>query len=136
VPYQLVSARDRPLVIAVGNDAQWVACAHALGAQAMADDPSLATNAGRVAARERVVETMRARICEETSDYWIARLDRAGVPCGIVRTVLESLRELDASPRTGVPPSVPGEVRLPPPGLDEHGAEIRALGWRAFGEHR
>jgi crotonobetainyl-CoA:carnitine CoA-transferase CaiB-like acyl-CoA transferase len=136
VPYQLFEARDRLLVIAVGNDAQWIACARALGADALADDPSLATNAGRAAARERVVQVLRERIREQPSDYWIARLDRARVPCGVVRTVLESLRDIDASPLTGVPPSVPGEVRLSPPMLDEHGAEIRARGWRAFGERR
>ncbi|HEU4628816.1 MAG TPA: CoA transferase, partial [Gemmatimonadaceae bacterium] len=30
VPYQLFRAADRPLVVAVGNDAQWAACARAL----------------------------------------------------------------------------------------------------------
>jgi Predicted acyl-CoA transferases/carnitine dehydratase len=31
VPYQLFEASDRALVIAVGNDTQWLACANALG---------------------------------------------------------------------------------------------------------
>ena len=51
------------------------------------------------------------------------------MPCGVVRTVLESLRDIECSAATGVAPSVPGSVRLPPPKLDEHGAEIRARGW-------
>ncbi|MBK5188965.1 MAG: hypothetical protein JJD97_12035 [Gemmatimonadaceae bacterium] len=49
-----------------------------------------------------------------------------------MRTVLESLRDVDCSALTGVAPSVPGSVRLPPPKLDEHGAEIRARRWAAF----
>lgn len=132
VPYQLFNARDRPIVIAVGNDAQWVACAGVLAIPALADDASLRTNAGRVAARSRVIAAMAERVREQTSDYWLTRLDRAGVPSGVVRTVLESLRDLDCSPRTGVPPSVPGSIRMPPPALDEHGAEIRARKWDAF----
>jgi hypothetical protein len=36
----------------------------------------------------------------------------------------------------GVAPSVPGSVRLPPPRLDEHGAEIRARGWDSFNAQR
>lgn len=136
VPYQLFDARDRPLVIAVGNDAQWQACAAVLAVPALANDSSLRTNAGRVAARARIVSMMGERLREQTSEYWLARLDRAGVPCGLVRPVLESLRDLDCSAQTGVPPSVPGTVRMPPPALDEHGAEIRARKWDAFVEHR
>jgi hypothetical protein len=49
-----------------------------------------------------------------------------------VKTVLETLREVEASPLTGVAPSVPGSVRRPPPRLDEHGALVRAQGWGAF----
>src|SRR5206468_734562 len=44
VPYQLFHAADRPLVIAVGSDAQWRACAVALGLPTLAADPRLATN--------------------------------------------------------------------------------------------
>lgn len=132
VPYQLFEAADRPLVIAVGNDAQWSACARALGLIALGGDPRLATNAGRIAERGRVIATMTARIAERTAAQWIALLDAGGVPCGVVRTVLESLRGIDASAQTGVAPSVPGTIRMAPPKLDEHGAEIRARGWETF----
>jgi hypothetical protein len=49
-----------------------------------------------------------------------------------VKSVLETLREEPASALTGVAPSVPGSVRLPPPTLDEHGAAVRDLGWAVF----
>ena len=132
VPYQLFNASDRPLVIAVGNDAQWRACARALALDDIANDPRLRTNAGRIAERERVIAALSVRIAEHAAAHWIALLDAAGVPCGVVRTVLESLRDVDCSAQTGVAPSVPGTVRMPPPKLDEHGAEIRARGWAAF----
>jgi crotonobetainyl-CoA:carnitine CoA-transferase CaiB-like acyl-CoA transferase len=136
VPYQLFEASDRPLVIAVGSDAQWSACARALGLHAMSDDPRLRANAGRVAERGRLIATMSARIAERTASHWISLLDAVGVPCGVVRTVLESLRDVECSAQTGIAPSVPGSVRMPPPGLDEHGASIRKLRWSAFAEPR
>jgi len=68
-----------------------------------------------------------------TSDEVLKRLSEQNVPCGVVRSVLEALRDVEASPLTGIAPSVPGTVRLPPPKLDEHGSEIRRNGWNVFG---
>ena len=132
VPYELFEAADRPIVIAVGSDAQWRACARALGLDALAADVALATNAGRVAERARVVEAIAERVRSAPAGEWIARLERAGVPCGRVRSVLEALGDVEASPGSGVAPSIPGSVRLSPPALDEHGADVRTKGWGAF----
>jgi crotonobetainyl-CoA:carnitine CoA-transferase CaiB-like acyl-CoA transferase len=129
VPYQLFHAADRPLIVAVGSDAQWRACARALDLDELAGDESLFTNAGRVASRDQVVATMSDALRRNDAAHWIARLDAAGVPCGVVKTVLESVVEAGGSPDFGIPPSIPGTVRLLPPRLDEHGAEIRAGGW-------
>jgi crotonobetainyl-CoA:carnitine CoA-transferase CaiB-like acyl-CoA transferase len=132
VPYQLFDAADRPFVVAVGSDGQWRACAGALGLDRLADDPTLETNAGRVKNRDRIVAALSERVREMGAQHWIDRLQSVGVPCGLVRSVAEALAFVGASPLSGVPPSVPGNVRLPPPKLDEHGRSIRALGWRAF----
>lgn len=132
VPYQLFDAADRPFVIAVGSDEQWRACAKALGLRDLDADPTYATNAGRVRNREQLVERISRRVREETAQYWIDSLEASGVACGLVRSVAETLSETNASPRTGVPSSVSGDVRMPPPKLDEHGEELKSLGWRTF----
>jgi crotonobetainyl-CoA:carnitine CoA-transferase CaiB-like acyl-CoA transferase len=134
VPYQLFRASDRALVVAVGNDAQWQGCARALALPDLAADPRLATNAGRLAHRAELVGRLAQRLAERPAAEWRQRLEAAGVPTGEVRTVLETLQEVEASPLTGVAPSVPGEVRYPPPRLDEHGERVRARGWAAFGQ--
>jgi crotonobetainyl-CoA:carnitine CoA-transferase CaiB-like acyl-CoA transferase len=133
VPYQLFEAADRPLVIAVGSDGQWRACASALGLEDLGNDDALSTNADRVRNRERVVSAIARRVREMGARYWIDRLEAAGVACGLVLTVAEALEQTNADRRTGIAPSVPGTVRTPPPRLDEHGESIRTLGWRAFG---
>lgn len=136
VPYQLFDAADRPMVVAVGSDAQWSRCALALDLPELAADPGLVANAGRVRHRSRVVTAVASRLAERAAAAWVALLSDAGVPCGVVKGVLETLSEVECSPLTGIAPSVPGSVRLPPPLLDEHGDEIRRLGWTTFGPAR
>lgn len=133
VPYQLFSAKDRPIVVAVGNDPQWIACANALGLAHLATDPSLRTNRGRLSRRSEVVEAIQRSIGSRTADHCMRLLAEAGVPCGIVKSVLEAIADAGtASALTGMPSAIGGERRLPPPRLDEHGAEVRAKGWRVF----
>src|SRR5262249_5066935 len=95
VPYQLFPTADRPIVIAVGSDAQWRACARAIGLDALADDPLLATNPGRLAHRDRVVREFSRRLTAQPATFWRARLDDAEVPNGVVQSVLDALAEVD-----------------------------------------
>jgi crotonobetainyl-CoA:carnitine CoA-transferase CaiB-like acyl-CoA transferase len=133
VPYQLFRASDREIVIAVGTDKQWKECAREVQLHSLADDEALATNAGRLAQRARIVEAFAAVLERRTAAEWIAALRKRDVPCGLVRGILDVIRDTsDASPITGMPSSVGGNVRLPPPRLDEHGALIRQHGWAAF----
>ncbi len=134
VPYQLFQTADRPIVLAVGSEAQWVACCRVLERAALASDPRFATNAGRVRERARVVSALADALRARPAAEWLARFAAAGVPAGIVRLVSEALADVVADPLTGVAPLPPGSVRLPPPGLDQHGELIRRRGWQAFDE--
>jgi crotonobetainyl-CoA:carnitine CoA-transferase CaiB-like acyl-CoA transferase len=132
VPYQLFHAADAPIVIAVGSDSQWIACANALDLQSLVAADELRSNPGRVKNRERIVDAMEAKLGAASAAHWTQRLKEAGVPSGLVRTVGDALASVNASARTGVSSSVAGSVRMPPPTLDEHGAELREMGWKAF----
>ena len=134
VPYQLFEAKDRAMVLAVGNDAQWLACARAIDRLDLAADARYATNAGRVEHREELVATLGETLRTRSADDWLERLARHGVPAGVVRRVSEALADVQSDARTGIAPLPPGTVRLPPPRLDQHGALVRARGWRAFDE--
>ena len=133
VPYQLFQASDRAIVIAVGSDAQWSACATSLGLAELARDARLAANTGRLEHRASVVDAIQRLIRGRPAAHWIDALERAGVPCGIVKTVTEAIRESRAaSPLTGMPSSMGGSARLSPPRFNEHGDVIRRHGWDAF----
>ncbi len=132
VPYQLFATADRPIVIAVGNDAQWRACCEALGRADLAAEPAYATNAGRVRAREPVVAAVAETLAGRSSGEWLERLARHRVPAGVVRQVSEALRDLPADPVSGISPQPPASVRRRPPRLDQHGEAVRRRGWEAF----
>ena len=132
VPYQAFHAADQPIVIAVGSDSQWASLLKVLGLDDLAKDRALDRNPGRLAARERVVERIEAVVRTKPAAHWMSELQRAGVPSGIVKSVLQALEDTDASAIMGMPSSVGGEWRSPPPALDEHGALIRERGWAAF----
>ena len=132
VPYQLFAAADRAFVIAVGSDSQWLSACSALGLDALSADQELRSNAGRLAHRARVVQTIADQVRTQPADVWMRRLDAARVPYGLVRTVREALTDGKVSPKTGVPPSTGGVVRYAPPDLDEHGALIRRYHWSVF----
>ena len=133
VPYQLFQAADRPIVIAVGTDGQWRACADVMGLTHLARDARMEANAGRIAHRDVVVTGMAEVIATRPARHWMGELGARGIPCGLVKSVVEAIADAaSASPITGMPSSVGGAARLPPPRLDEHGRRLRERGWAAF----
>jgi crotonobetainyl-CoA:carnitine CoA-transferase CaiB-like acyl-CoA transferase len=132
VPYQAFHAADQPIVIAVGSDSQWASLVKALGLLDFADDRSLDRNPGRLAARDKVVARIEEVVRTQPAAHWMAALEKAGVPSGIVKSVLQALEDTTGSPVMGMPSSVGGAWRSAPPKLDEHGAAIRAQGWGVF----
>jgi crotonobetainyl-CoA:carnitine CoA-transferase CaiB-like acyl-CoA transferase len=132
VPYQLFEAADRPFILAVGNDSQWLGCCRALERPDLAADSRLLRNAGRVEHREELIRSLSETLRTRTAADWLERLESCGVPAGIVRRVTEALAEVRADAKTGIAPLAPGAVRLPPPRLDQHGPLVRELGWGAF----
>lgn len=134
VPYELFRASDRDVVIAVGSDQQWQGCCRALGLSGLASDATLASNAGRLADRSRVVSAVATAVSKLTAAECTERLSRYQVPNGVIRLVQEVIGGTSASPLTGLPPAVPGRVRFRPPHLGEHGPLVRSQGWKAFME--
>jgi crotonobetainyl-CoA:carnitine CoA-transferase CaiB-like acyl-CoA transferase len=115
-PYELYETGEGRLALAVGNDRQFAALCEVLGDPAAAQDPGFATNAARVADRERLRARLEERLAGASAATWAARLLEASVPAGEVndlagafalaeRLGLEPIVEL---PRDDAPP-----LRLP-----------------------
>jgi crotonobetainyl-CoA:carnitine CoA-transferase CaiB-like acyl-CoA transferase len=138
-PYDTFETIDGPLVLAVGNDEQWVRFCRVAGLDALESDARFDTNAGRVRDYDALEPSIRRALAADTRAGWTARLVAAGVPCGPVRTVDETLADAQLAARgmierlthaaageiavLGVPiklSATPGGVRVAPPTLGEH----------------
>jgi formyl-CoA transferase len=144
VPYQPFKAADQPIIIAVGNDQQFARLAAILGHAEWVDDVAFATNAARVAARERLVPMIEEIIATKPAAAWLERLEQAGIPAGPINTIGQALADpqaihrnaklttgggaLGEVPMVGCPIRIDGErsdAPLPPPALGEHGDILR-----------
>lgn len=99
VPYQVFPTRDGHLMLAVGNDRQFRACAACLGAPELAADPRFLHNADRVGNRKTLVEVLSRVLAGDTTDAWLSRLAAVGVPAGPINTVADVLTDAYAEER-------------------------------------
>lgn len=105
--YQPFHTADRPLVVAVGNDAMWLRFCHALELDALADDPELATNADRRARRDWITLQVEQQLVRRTAAEWLEIFAAADVPCSVVQSLSEVVADPHIKARNSLMP-VPG----------------------------
>jgi crotonobetainyl-CoA:carnitine CoA-transferase CaiB-like acyl-CoA transferase len=139
-PYEPLPAADQDLIIAAANDGQFRRLCEVLDIPEVPDDPRFTHNADRTANREELRPILVERLATRTATEWFDALVAVGVPCGPINTIdggfamadrfgLEPIVEVDGMPTTRHPirfSATPARYELPPPALDEHGAELRA----------
>jgi crotonobetainyl-CoA:carnitine CoA-transferase CaiB-like acyl-CoA transferase len=92
VPYGVFEAEDGPMVIAVGNNAQFERfCAKVIEREDLATDPRFKTNLGRGAHRDELIPQLLTGIRQRPRKLLLARMAEAGIPCGEVLGLLEAL---------------------------------------------
>lgn len=142
-PYQVVSTADRPIVVAVGNDAQFGRLCDALGAGALARDPRFAANAARVQHRAELDRELERLLRPWPAAELLAVLESAGVPAAPINDLAQVFADQQVRhrglrldiPRSGGGnvPSVASPIRFAddparplraPPRLGEHTDEI------------
>jgi crotonobetainyl-CoA:carnitine CoA-transferase CaiB-like acyl-CoA transferase len=151
VPYQVFPCEDGHIVVAVGNDAQWLRYRALLDEVAPTNtdlhDEVFAKNQGRVAHRAVLIPRIEARMRLRTRETWMTLLRAHEVPVAPVHTVLEAFDDPQAKHRQmriqvgeaeliacPIHASVtPPTYRLPPPALGAHTREVVTewLGWDA-----
>jgi crotonobetainyl-CoA:carnitine CoA-transferase CaiB-like acyl-CoA transferase len=139
VPYETYATADRPIALAVGNDRLFGRLCEALGLPELAADERFATNSARVAHADELAELLEGVLRTRSAGEWFDVLRAAAVPAGPINDVAEAfalaeslgmqaVAEAGGYPLPAPPLRLDGErppVRLPPPRLDEHGAELR-----------
>ncbi len=134
VPYQTFHAADGDFVLAVGNDGQFAAVCALIEQPGLMSDPRFATNPARVKHRAALVALLQAVFLRRTVREWVEALLARGVPAAPINDLPTILNDPHVLARGLVGagyinPAVkfsatPAQVRLPPPLLGQHTAEI------------
>jgi len=143
VPYQVFKCKDGNIIIAVGNDSQFVSLCNVLGIPEFGVDPRFSSAGQRNRNREVLVPVLGEILMTKTMDEWVALLQPANVPCGPIYNLGQVFEHEQVKHRemmlplphsAGVPvPSVVNPIRLSDtpiqytrsaPQLGEHNAEI------------
>ena len=143
VPYEVFKAQDVYITLGVANNSLWDRTCKALDRPELIKDPRFDTEANRVTNRKVLVPLLNEILGARPADEWLARLDKAGVPAGRIKSVAEvcesahlrargmmvSLPHPKAGAITvmGVPlrlHDTPGRAQAAPPLLGQHTDEI------------
>ncbi|HET7035506.1 MAG TPA: CoA transferase [Thermomicrobiaceae bacterium] len=142
-PYQTFRSQDGYVNVAAGNEGIYRRFCAAMGLERLLDDPRFQDNVGRITNRAALAGEIEDTLQRFPTAEIVARLDEADVPCGPIYTVPEvfanpqaeyyqlrrrvphpTLGEID---QTGFPyllSETPCEIRLAPPLLGQHTAEV------------
>ena len=143
-PYEPFPTADADLIVIAANDRQFQRLCGALGIPEVAEDERFLHNGDRTKNRDELRPLLEERLATRPAQEWFDLLLEAGVACGPINTIddgfaaaerfgLEPVVEVGtgerALPTTRHPirfSGTPVSYTLPPPELDEHGAELRA----------
>ena len=143
-PYRRPYAtKDGHVCLLATTDRQWRSLFAAIDCPELGDDPRFSSIERRTANIDELYTLLAERMRRRTTAEWRARLDQFDVPNGVVNDLPRLLadpylnetgffRRVDhptegPTVTTAIPVSfseTPGELRLPPPRLGEHTAEI------------
>lgn len=133
VPYGVFEAADGPLVITVGNNAQFRRfCEAVIGRPDLPDDPRFATNLERSRNRAALLPILKEALVRRTRADLLAALRAEGIPSGEVLGLHEALTSPRAREAQMVVERVDADgatrhVLAPPYRIDGHRLPVRAL---------
>ena len=142
VPYEAFAATDGLIAVGIGSEEQWRRFCALAGQPELAAEPRYASNAGRVGARDELIDRLRGVFAARSSADWLAALRAARIPAAPINDVPAALADPQAAARdmvrTVMHPAgplrlvgpvarlsaTPAMVQTAPPLLGEHNETI------------
>ena len=151
-PYQDFPTQDGAMLLAIGNDGQFVRFCQAAQRPEWAADPRFASNALRVKNRDALIPAIQALTRTRNTAQWIILLEDKAVPCGAINDIGQAFADAQVQARglritQALAPAViartavasittvasplrliatPPVLTRPPPALGEHTDEVLA----------
>jgi len=133
VPYQVFPVADGHIIVATGNDNQYVKFCNVIGGAELAQNPAYKDNVGRLKHREELVGKLSALTARMKRDELLGKLEAQQVPAGPINNLEQVFNDAQVAHRgmklalkskAAKAGTIPG-VRTP----------IVIDGWRAASEH-
>ena len=143
VPYQAFATSDGDLMLAVGNDRQFLNCCVALGLESIGSDARFESASSRVENRDALIPLLQEKFEQDSTQHWLTALKAKAVPAGPINDIAEVLtnehaierklvRQIQNSNDDSVPQvsnpvdfaSTPVRYERAPPLLGEHTNEV------------
>ena len=101
-PYQDFRASDGFLMLAANNNDQFRRLCETVGLPDLPDDDRFRDNADRVRNREALETLINEKMGDNTRDYWMDALQKAGITVTSINTVADALNDPQAAARKSV----------------------------------
>jgi len=98
-PYQDFHTQDGSMLLAIGNNGQFVRFCEAAGQPEWATDARFLTNPLRVKHREVLIPQMQALTRTRTTAEWVALLEDKAVPCGPINDISQAFDDAQVKAR-------------------------------------
>ncbi len=139
VPYQTFATADGGLMLAVGNDGQYVAMCTVMGRDDLSVDERFRTNPARVVHRAELIPLLETIFRTRLTREWVETLLDVGVPCGPINDIPTALTDPQTTARRMVqhlPHSSGGMVGMvgPVPKMSDTPPTIQSIP-PALGQH-
>ncbi len=148
-PTNTFQTSDRPINLCIMNNKHWAKLCLVLGRKDLMEDNRFKTPRLRVENTNAITGIVAQILTERPASEWLARMQEAGVPCGLVYTYEETFSDPQIlhnrmlqdipHPTVGVQKTIglpvrlhktPGAIRRPAPLLGQHSREIlQAVGY-------
>jgi len=133
VPYQVFPVADGHVIIATGNNAQYVKLCNVLGVPELADNPAYKDNTGRLKHRAELVGKITAITSRMKRDDLLSQLEAVQVPAGPINNLEQVFND---------PQVIHRGMQLKLPSAAAKGGTIPGVrtpvvidGWKAASEH-
>ena len=142
-PYQAFETSDGYVNIGAANQANWERLCTAIERDELVSDPRFTRPSDRMNNLDALISTLEQTFSQRSSEYWLNRLEDAGVPAGPIYDIRQVYEDPQARAREmivetdhpvagrtsniGIPiklSGTPGRFRRPAPTLGQHTNEV------------
>ncbi|XP_074659084.1 succinyl-CoA:glutarate CoA-transferase-like [Tubulanus polymorphus] len=120
VPYEAFRTADGHLVVGAGNNSQFLNLLQMMGLEQYSEDARFKSNALRVENRSTLLDILRKRFEENTTDEWSSLFEGAGFPFGPINDLSQVFKNPQIKANRLVQKmnhSTAGEIKLPGPAV-------------------